>query len=221
MMMSSAKATGRAALLIDCATRYATSSRVLAWRTAISTSATSSMTMAPSTSRPKSIAPSDIRLPVTPSRTMPMQRDPHRQRDRQRGDQRAAEAPQREEQHHHHQHRPLGQVDGHGLQHAVDELGAVVVRADLDARRAAPSGSRRAAPSPPCTTSREFAPVSIITVPATISPSPCLVTAPKRSAGPIRTSPTLLDQHRRAVRVGGDDGVLDVLDAAGTARRRG
>ena len=40
-----------------------------------------------------------------------------------------------------------------------------------------------------CTTSRELAPVSIITVPATISPSPCLVTAPKRSAGPTRTSP--------------------------------
>ena len=47
------------------------SSRVFALRTAISTSATSSITIAPSTSRPKSIAPSDIRLPVTPRRTIP------------------------------------------------------------------------------------------------------------------------------------------------------
>ena len=31
-----------------------------------------------------------------------------------------------------------------------------------------------------------------MTVPATISPSPCLVTAPKRSAGPMRTSPSCL-----------------------------
>ena len=34
-----------------------------------------------------------------------------------------------------------------------------------------------------------MAPVSIMTVPATISPSPCLVTAPKRSAAPIWTLP--------------------------------
>ena len=43
-----------------------------------------------------------------------------------------------------------------------------------------------------CTTSRELEPVNIMTVPATISPSPCLVTVPKRSAGPMRTSPRFL-----------------------------
>ena len=70
--MSSEKTTGRAAFPIAWETRYETSSRLWARRTAISISATSSITIAPSTSRPKSMAPSDMRFPVMPIWTIPM-----------------------------------------------------------------------------------------------------------------------------------------------------
>ena len=144
------------------------------------------MTIAPSTSRPKSIAPSDIRLPVTPMRTMPSSAIPIDSGIASAAISAPRTAPQRQEQHHRDQQRaPSARLMRDRLQHAADELGAVVVRPDLDARRAARAWISASRSFTACTTSREFAPVSIITVPATISPSPCLVTAPKRSAGPI------------------------------------
>ncbi len=71
-MIASENETGRAARFIAVATSAAIPSRVVTEAAAMRTRASSSMTIAPSTSKPKSMAPSDIRFPVTPMRTMPI-----------------------------------------------------------------------------------------------------------------------------------------------------
>ena len=71
------------------------------------------MMTAPSTIRPKSIAPRLIRLALMPALQHPRRGQQHRERDDQRGDQRGAEVAEQQEQHHDDQQRALGEVLRH------------------------------------------------------------------------------------------------------------
>ena len=71
------------------------------------------ITTAPSTIRPKSMAPSDIRFAETPNSRMPMKPHEHRQRNHRRDDQRRADVAQEEEQHDDDEQRALDQVAAH------------------------------------------------------------------------------------------------------------
>ena len=157
------------------------------------------ITTAPSTIRPKSIAPERHEVGRHAEQPHADEAGQHRQRDHGRDDQRGADVAQEEEQDRDDQQRPLDQVLADRVRRAVDDLGLVVERHDGDAGRQRLPRSRRCVALARSATSLPFSPFSMITMPATASPRPSRVTAPSRGIAPTPTVGHVRHQHRHAV----------------------
>ena len=79
------------------------------------------ITTAPSTIRPKSMAPRLIRLPETPRVEHAGERDEHGERDRRGDDEPAAQIAEQKKQHGDDEERALGEIFGDGLDDFVDQ----------------------------------------------------------------------------------------------------
>ena len=211
MMIISENATGRAARPIDLPTRYA-----MSWRPPAAGRDLDQRHLQHDDRAVDQQAevdgPQRHQVAGHPQPDHPQDRHAHRQRDGRGGEQRPARAAQRDEQDHRDQHRALGQVDGDRLQHAVDELGAVVVRPDLDARRQLGLDLRQ----PGLDRLDHLARVGAAQhhdgagddLAFTV-----LGDGAETQGGPDPHRAQVLDQHWRSVGVRGDDRVLDVLEA--------
>ena len=153
----------------------------------------STMMTAPSTIRPKSIAPRLIRLPLMRVCTMPMAVISIESGIASAVIKRGADVAEQQEEHDDDQDRALDQVLGDRADRRVDQLRAVEHR--LRAR--CPGGSVRCtsrhAASTAAATVRLLAPISISAVPTTTS-SPFSLALPVRSSRPM---PTRGDVARR------------------------
>ena len=110
MMIATANATGRATR--PAISRVGARSRAAptSFRPAVAAITASRITIGPSTRKPKSMAPSDMRSPVTPKRCMPSKRDRHRRRDAEHDRERAAHGPEEQREHERDDQHALGQV---------------------------------------------------------------------------------------------------------------
>ena len=95
----------------------------------------STITTAPSTTMPKSSAPSDSRLAGILSQVQTDGREQQRERNGQRHDERAADIAEEQEQDDRHQDDAFGQVVQHGVGGVVDQIAAIEERNDLHAGR--------------------------------------------------------------------------------------
>ena len=159
-----------------------------------------------STTRPKSMAPRLIRLPAMPSASMRSNGEEHRERDGRGDDQAGAEVAEEDEEHGDDEERALEQVRrARCASTLVDQVGPLVDRVDLDARREALLDLLQAQPAGGCVTSWLFSPISMKPRPSTTSPLPSAVTAPRRISRPSTTAATSRTRIGTPSRGGDDD----------------
>ena len=156
-----------------------------------------------STTRPKSIAPSDMSVPAMPNRSMPLNANSIESGIAAATMRPARRLPRNTNSTAMTRSAPSSRFVLDGVEHVVDELGALVDGLDRDVLRQALLRPRRAALASAVVTAWLFSPISMKPRPSTASPLPSAVVAPRRISWPTSTratSRTRIGTPRRARR---------------------